>query len=37
MADIRPPKFVNSILQDKTGKFWFGTRDRMLRIVIDSY
>jgi ligand-binding sensor domain-containing protein len=26
--DIRPPKFVNSILEDKTGKFWFGTRDK---------
>lgn len=28
LPDIRPPKFVNSILQDKTGKFWFGTRDK---------
>ena len=25
--DIRPPKSVNSIIEDKTGKLWFGTRD----------
>ncbi len=24
--DIRPPNGVNSIFEDKTGKFWFGTR-----------
>ena len=23
--DMRPPKFVNSIIEDKTGKFWFST------------
>ena len=24
--DMRPPNEVNSIIEDKTGKFWFGTR-----------
>jgi hypothetical protein len=25
--DIRPPKSVKSIIEDKTGKLWFGTKD----------
>ena len=25
LPDVRPGKFVNSIIEDKTGKFWFGT------------
>ncbi|MVM38541.1 histidine kinase [Spirosoma sp. HMF3257] len=28
LPDLRPPKFVNAILEDKTGKFWFGTREK---------